>query len=627
MPKQSRIFVGLLTVAVGTGCHAGAHASAPNLQQAPIYTDGPVPLPGQDFSVPQVMGTDGQPLVVPSILPGSLMKFSRPVARVPEQILIRRHSDGETDSGAAEEQVWTLEPVPLPAAKGSQSIVGFEVPQLPKGIYDVWYVGERPKSSVGELLEPGDPTASQWTTFEIRPQLRPGQSVVHGQRGEIVEVAIGIHGPASEGTSVTLSGFGAAVRLASGQRERVNIGPDGFARFKVRIVKESDVYLAATAQGFAPVAIRVVGGVDHPLRDHRLQPGDVLLCQGNSLISPAIQIAERMQLGQPNREGRPWYSHVALYLGGLGDEETAEMIDEGLDTRTLAETIAGCTTLDVYRRDGITREEQGAVVEKSKYGTVPYAWGQIAALGSMAIIANTDRVRLSGAESWWDRIVAGLKAVTARMIAWATRTVVTFVLDDDEGRSGMICSEFVAWSYHDADLRLDVAPWWPVVENAGLLGTLFGRMDFTTPNMIAQSPDLSFQFQLYPEVPVEVEVAKCQIRLGEKIEFETGSAVISENDEDLLEAVADMLANTPTIERLRIEGNTDDVGTAENNLRLSQERAEAVMAWFVAHGVDRARLSSAGLGETIPLMPNDSAAHRHQNRRVDFRVESQDCPD
>ncbi|PRQ02778.1 putative lipoprotein YiaD precursor [Enhygromyxa salina] len=622
MIARPTLVVGLLLfAALGAGCHGHAGAELSSPRYAPIYTDGPVPLPGEDFNIPHVTGIDGQPLVVASVPPGSLMAFPSTDTRPPSEILLRQHAVG--GEIAADAQVWTAEPVLLPnrAPKRMGNVIGFEVPQLPHGLYDAWYVGGEPEGSGRVLLNPGAADASQWTTFEVRPQLEAAQSVIHALPGTVVDVAIALQGPAPAGqpTNITLSGFNQAVRLAIGQRAVVSTDANGVARFRVRVRLDSDVYLAASAPGFAPTAVRVVGGPEQPLRDHRLQPGDILLCQGNTLISPGIQVAERMQLGQPNRLGRPWYSHVALYLG---DDQTAEMLSEGLVTHTLQDTVAGCTTLDVYRRDGITDEQQYWVVEKSKYWQVPYAWGQLAAIASMALVANDNRVRLDDSESWWDSFVAGL----ASTAGWVVRAVVTFVAGTDDGQMAMICSEFVAWSYHDGEAGLDVAPWWPVMENAELLSSLDGRMDFTTPNMIAQSPDLSFQFQLYPKVPAQIELADCQLRLGEKIEFATGSAVVDEHDEDLLKAIVEVLANQPEITKLRVEGNTDNVGAADRNLELSQARADAVVSWLVAHGVEASRLSAVGLGMSRPLGPNDSAGQRHRNRRVEFHVESMRCP-
>ncbi len=397
---------------------------------------------------------------------------------------------------------------------------------------------------------------------------------------------------------------------------------DGVARFDIRIRDDTDMYLAATAEGFQPTAVRVVSGDPHPFRDHRLRPGDILLCQGNTLISAAITIAERTQLAGPNPLGRPWYSHVALYLG---EGKSAEMLSPGLVTHTILDTADGCTTLDVYRLPGVAPKARKRLIEFKNYGHVPYAWGQIAAMASMAAIAGPPRVHLRGPLGFIAGVFDVIRSSAAGVAGWVAREVLQFVNGSDHGRLAMICSEFIAWRYFDSDIPLEVAPWWPVVADTDLLRTLDGRMDFTTPNMIAQSPDLAFQFQLYPEVPPEVALESCEIRLGEKIEFETGSADIDDRDVDLLEAVLGVLIENPDISHLRVEGNTDDVGRANTNLRLSEARADAVMGWMIAHGVEASRVSSVGWGETRPLVSNDSAAERHENRRVEFHIESQAC--
>ena len=71
---------------------------------------------------------------------------------------------------------------------------------------------------------------------------------------------------------------------------------------------------------------------------------------------------------------------------------------------------------------------------------------------------------------------------------------------------------------------------------------------------------------------------------------------------------------------LHIEGHTDDVGTAEDNLKLSQARAEAVKKFFVASGIETSRLQASGFGESSPKDSNNTDQGRASNRRTEFIV-------
>ena len=80
----------------------------------------------------------------------------------------------------------------------------------------------------------------------------------------------------------------------------------------------------------------------------------------------------------------------------------------------------------------------------------------------------------------------------------------------------------------------------------------------------------------------------------------------------------------PDIKRLRVEGHTDNKGSDMYNLDLSHRRAQSVMVYLVGKGVETWRLTSAGFGFRCPLVPNDSADHRAENRRVDFIIIEQE---
>jgi outer membrane protein OmpA-like peptidoglycan-associated protein len=65
-----------------------------------------------------------------------------------------------------------------------------------------------------------------------------------------------------------------------------------------------------------------------------------------------------------------------------------------------------------------------------------------------------------------------------------------------------------------------------------------------------------------------------------------------------------------------IEGHTDSIGSEAYNPALSDRRAKSVFDYLTSRGVDPARLSSIGKGETMPIADNSTAEGRQQNRRV-----------
>ncbi|MEQ1566221.1 MAG: OmpA family protein [Myxococcota bacterium] len=118
-----------------------------------------------------------------------------------------------------------------------------------------------------------------------------------------------------------------------------------------------------------------------------------------------------------------------------------------------------------------------------------------------------------------------------------------------------------------------------------------------------------------------VRVTRDRIDLRDAIRFQHDSATILPESFSLLDEAADVLVDYPEIERLRIEGHTDETGPDEYNLELSRQRAAAVRTYLIEHGVQAARLVSVGYGETRPLDPGHDAAAWEKNRRTEFYVE------
>ena len=69
-----------------------------------------------------------------------------------------------------------------------------------------------------------------------------------------------------------------------------------------------------------------------------------------------------------------------------------------------------------------------------------------------------------------------------------------------------------------------------------------------------------------------------------------------------------------------VVGHTDSVGTDAYNMALGQRRADAVVTYMKAAGIDAARVGSKTMGESAPAVPNDSAANRALNRRAVFEI-------
>jgi len=84
-----------------------------------------------------------------------------------------------------------------------------------------------------------------------------------------------------------------------------------------------------------------------------------------------------------------------------------------------------------------------------------------------------------------------------------------------------------------------------------------------------------------------------------------------------LDAVVKVLNKNPSV-KIRIEGNTDNIGTAKYNMGLSERRANSVMQYLVNAGIDKNRLSAIGYGFSKPIATNATDAGRALNRRVEL---------
>ncbi len=113
---------------------------------------------------------------------------------------------------------------------------------------------------------------------------------------------------------------------------------------------------------------------------------------------------------------------------------------------------------------------------------------------------------------------------------------------------------------------------------------------------------------------------KDRLEIPGQLVFESGSAVLKPESDAALTQLKQYLDETPRVTKLRIEGHTDNVGSAPANETLSGQRALAIKVALVAKGVAKERLLAVGFGPSKPIADNTTEDGKAKNRRTEFRV-------
>jgi outer membrane protein OmpA-like peptidoglycan-associated protein len=153
-------------------------------------------------------------------------------------------------------------------------------------------------------------------------------------------------------------------------------------------------------------------------------------------------------------------------------------------------------------------------------------------------------------------------------------------------------------------------------------------VEVTAPGFLAQtravqaadgtSLDLSFDLEPEPKQWL-VKRENDKLELLQPVRFADGKAVLLPDSYPLLSQVVDLMVRTG-VQRIRIEGHTDNQGDKTANLNLSKARARAVADHLIKVGLDPARVESEGFGDSRPVAPNMTPKGRELNRRVDFVI-------
>ena len=124
--------------------------------------------------------------------------------------------------------------------------------------------------------------------------------------------------------------------------------------------------------------------------------------------------------------------------------------------------------------------------------------------------------------------------------------------------------------------------------------------------------------------PPRVEVRDNKIEIHDKIQFDYDKATIRPESFGLMNEIASVIHKNSQIKKIRIEGNASSEGSAQHNLKLSEDRARSVLKYLTEHGIAAGELVSIGYGTDRPIADNGTEAGREQNRRVEFVILEQD---
>jgi OmpA-OmpF porin, OOP family len=122
-----------------------------------------------------------------------------------------------------------------------------------------------------------------------------------------------------------------------------------------------------------------------------------------------------------------------------------------------------------------------------------------------------------------------------------------------------------------------------------------------------------------PTTPMgdKVDASGCSYNIPLQIQFDTNKATIKPVSNGELDKFVQFLKDVPSAKG-ELQGHTDSDGSAKANMSLSQRRADAVKAYIVDKGIDGARITAKGYGETMPVADNKTAEGKAANRRVVF---------
>ena len=183
--------------------------------------------------------------------------------------------------------------------------------------------------------------------------------------------------------------------------------------------------------------------------------------------------------------------------------------------------------------------------------------------------------------------------------------------------------------------------WQKIIETSllGLLKLQQGRIEIINQSLYfagqtpysAERDEILQSFEQYKQYQKKLHIVAadenskiCQNKFkkllkNSTVKFSSGGSVINKSSYPLLKQLANIAALCPR-SKISIEGHTDNMGSTEANMKLSQQRAQTVVNWLFQQGIAEQQLIAIGHGALKPIADNNTEEGRARNRRIEFVV-------
>lgn len=159
---------------------------------------------------------------------------------------------------------------------------------------------------------------------------------------------------------------------------------------------------------------------------------------------------------------------------------------------------------------------------------------------------------------------------------------------------------------------------YPITEERRALAAEIGALQGSAIKNYMDNQEFALREQLRgSSIKVHRDGDILRLEIPSQVTFAVGKSEIRAKLYPMLSTIAKVVAEYSKT-MVVIIGHTDDSGSLQTNMQLSQQRADAVKSYLLSQQLDERRLETHGEGPNYPLLPNSSAANRAANRRVEI---------